>query len=151
MLNCGDGLANYSLICCPRLSSNRLLTWISGQSSMFCACCYHSLHHLKLRRTWSCRKPRLCHTTSPKRCARRSSAFSANRPTDNRRLTLSLAMVNCCTLCAEGVSDELEGSPPQSMPQRRRRFLLKEFRRSRNNSISLHSNNVAEFPKHPEH
>ena len=85
----------------------------------------------------------LCYTTSPNRYARRSSAFSANLPTGNRRLTLSIARVNCWNLCAGGVLDELGGAPPRCTPHGRRRLLLKESRQPRNISIGLHSQHVA--------
>ena len=69
----------------------------------------------------------------------------------NRRLTLSLAMVNCWNLCAKSVLDELGDATPRIMSQRHGRFLLKDSRHLRNNSIGLLSHNIAGFPTYPEH
>ena len=84
-------------------------------------------------------------------CARRSSAFFANLPTGNRHLIFSFEMVNCWTLGSESVSAELGDASSRGMPQRRQRRLLKTSCLPRDNSIGLHSQNVATFPKYMEH
>ena len=60
-------------------------------------------------------------------------------------------MVKCWTLGAEGVSAELEDASSRHMPHRRPRRIFKTSRLPRDNSIGLHSQNVAGFPKNPEH
>ena len=90
------------------------------------------------------------YTTSPKNCVRQSPAFSANLPTGSWRLNLSPAMVNCWTLNTEGTSAGRGVASSRDSPRRRCRLLSNNSWVPCENSICLHSQNVAGFPKHPE-
>ncbi|CAI5703594.1 unnamed protein product [Peronospora effusa] len=62
--------------------------------------------------------------------------------------------VNCWTFSTEDLSAaqgaDLSGGAKKDTIRRRRRAMLKASQRPRENSIVLHSQNVAGFPKHPE-
>ncbi|TDH72661.1 hypothetical protein CCR75_008472 [Bremia lactucae] len=46
----GGASVNYSQSYCVRLSSNRLMTWIIGESSTSCELCFPSSHPSRTRR-----------------------------------------------------------------------------------------------------
>ncbi|CAI5702020.1 unnamed protein product [Peronospora effusa] len=63
-------------------------------------------------------------------------------------------MVNCWTFSTEGLlaaqEADLSGDAMEDTIRRRRRAMSKASQRPSENSIGLHSQNVAGFPKHPE-